>query len=161
MSASLKIKRALVRQVVEPSAEQHSRYRTRSVSVPWSSNDNPGGNFRVSVNIDHKVIDGWLHDNDGFFEAQHIKVFAHCADLWNNCPGPRQFEHGGAAHTAALRTLADFKGKVPRYAWEIFENVCRWDEPTGIPGSRYSTARPSSVRAAKHVVRYVAEELFR
>lgn len=154
--------RTTERATVQTEAAQHSRYQNTSVYLPMSDNDNDEwGHFRVSRNIDHNVIDRWFSEDEGFWLSQHIKAIAACSDMWDRCYRPHSAEGGGRHHSRSLSALASFKARVPRYAWEIFENVCRWDEPTGVPGSRYSTVKSSHVRAAKHIVRYVAEEIFR
>ncbi|NIJ07219.1 hypothetical protein FHS31_000815 [Sphingomonas vulcanisoli] len=63
----------------------------------------------------------------------------------------------GWSQQEALDELSWLKGKIGSPWWDVFENVCRWDEPAGRAGSKLATNKRSSVDAAQLCVRFVAD----
>lgn len=63
----------------------------------------------------------------------------------------------GWSQQEALDELASFKNQIPAIYWEVFENVCRWDEPAGVAGSRLATNKRSAIDRAQLCVRFVAD----
>lgn len=56
----------------------------------------------------------------------------------------------------ALSDLARIKGYFPAKYWCVFENVCRFDEPAGVAGSKLATNKDEHVAAARMTVKFVA-----
>ena len=63
----------------------------------------------------------------------------------------------GWSQQEALDELAHFKAQLPRAYWEVFENVCRFDEPAGTAGSKLANNNRSAIDAARICVGFVAE----
>jgi hypothetical protein len=65
----------------------------------------------------------------------------------------------GWAQQEALDELMALKSVVPRNAWEVFENVVRFDQPAGTAGSSLANNRRSAIDAARIAVCFVADML--
>lgn len=63
----------------------------------------------------------------------------------------------GWAQQEALDELKWLKGKIPARYWDVFENVCRFDEPAGTAGSKLASNSRSAVDAARVCVCFVAD----
>jgi hypothetical protein len=63
----------------------------------------------------------------------------------------------GWSQQEALDELAWFKSWFPDPYFSVFENVCRFDEPAGVAGSRLSSNMRSAQEAAKTIVKFVAD----
>lgn len=63
----------------------------------------------------------------------------------------------GWSQQEALDELADFKDRIPRKHWEVYENVCRFDMPAGTAGSMLANNSRSAIDAARVCVCFVAE----
>jgi hypothetical protein len=63
----------------------------------------------------------------------------------------------GWSQQEALDELKTIKGWFPQPYFSIFENVCRFDEPAGVAGSRLSTNTRSAQESAKTCVCFVAD----
>ena len=63
----------------------------------------------------------------------------------------------GWSQQEALDELLRMKGWFPAKYFSIFENVCRFDEPAGVAGSKLATNKRSAQEAAKTVVCFVAD----
>jgi hypothetical protein len=70
---------------------------------------------------------------------------------------PGQQPSSGMAQQDALDELVRFKEAVPRKYWEVFENVCRFDEPARVAGSALSHTTRSAQEAAVICVCFVAD----
>lgn len=129
----------------------------------------------VTVNRAHTVVDGWFHFYPDFFERRHIRVIEHARDLWRDVSVhgmslayEGSFDTRGLeirfddeASARAVNLLRRARGLVARWKWEVFENVIRWNEPYGFPGSRLFGDKPAREEWAKLVVRDVAEKVAR
>lgn len=127
----------------------------------------------VTVNRRATVIDGWLHDDEKFFARRHIRVIEHARDLWRAASmhaatpidvgvfGTRGLEiaHDDELAARALNLLRRARSLVPRWQWNIFENVVRWNEPYGFAGSRLFGDKPKKTEWTKLVVRDAAETI--
>lgn len=63
----------------------------------------------------------------------------------------------GWSQQDALDHLARIKEYVPGPYFGVFENVCRFDEPAGVAGSKLATNRRSAIDAARICVCFVAD----
>jgi len=63
----------------------------------------------------------------------------------------------GWSQQEALDELAHFKRAIPAHYWSVYENVCRFDEPAGVAGSKLATNSRSAVDAAFTCVCFVAD----
>lgn len=63
----------------------------------------------------------------------------------------------GWSQQEALDELSQFKRAIPVHYWSVFENVCRFDEPAGVAGSKLATNSRSAVDAAYTCVCFVAD----
>lgn len=145
---------------------QHGRYETVAVSAKLSLVETE---YTVATfNRTHTVIDGWIDEE--IFERSHIRVIERARDLWRDIKRPtldyfdsydpdddsESFDSERAK--CLLKRCRNLVGE-PR--WRIFENVLRWNEPCGVPGSRLMTPCPESIGATKEIVIGVAEEIAR
>lgn len=126
---------------------------------------------QVTINRRHTVIDGWLHDDEEYFERRHIRVIEHARDLWRavsmhaSTPidvgvfGTQGLEiaHDDESASRALNLLRRARTLVPRWQWDVFENVVRWNEPYGFPGSSLFGDKPKRREETKFIVRSAAE----
>jgi hypothetical protein len=130
---------------------------------------------QVTRNRRHTVFDSWLHDDEEFFERRHIRVVEHARDLWRAVSmhaatpidvgvfGTQGLEiaHDDESAARALNLLRRARSLVPRWQWNIFENVVRWNEPYGFPGSSLFVVKPQRVAETKWIVRDAAETISR
>jgi hypothetical protein len=120
------------------------------------------------VNRAVTVVDGWIDDD--IFDRRHIRVIEYARDLWRDIrrpchplfdPPDLEDRDDSFDSDRAKNLLRRCRSVVGRGRWYIFENVIRWNEPTGIPGSRIASVSHASVEAAQQVIREVAEEIGR
>src|SRR5690606_32559683 len=121
---------------------------------------------QVTINRRHTVIDGWLHDDERYFERRHIRVIEHARELWRSISmhavtdiDVGAFETRGLVFAKddeiaarAVNLLRRARSLVPRWQWDIFENVVRWNEPYGFPGSGLFGDKPKRREWARSVV---------
>jgi len=70
---------------------------------------------------------------------------------------------GGEGNTAEIEArdeLHRIRSGFPHAYWDLFENVCRFDEPAGTAGSRLAGERRSAASAARLVVAMVADTIY-
>lgn len=103
----------------------------------------------------------------GSLDDHEIAAIEHCWNLWgragsqsglvmdlNKIPGMPGGD--GMAQHEALSDLHRIKGYFPAKWWDIFENVCRFDEPAGVAGSKLANNKDEHVAAARTAVKFVA-----
>jgi hypothetical protein len=73
----------------------------------------------------------------------------------HGCPG-----EGNIAEIEARGDLHRIRSGFPNPYWDLFENVCRFDEPAGIAGSRLAGDSRSAANAARLVVAMVADTIY-
>lgn len=56
----------------------------------------------------------------------------------------------------ALDELCRLKQRTPRPYWDVYENVCRFEEEAGVAGSRIAINSRSAVDAAKTTMAFTA-----
>lgn len=145
-------------------AENRGHYRKTTAFIPADGQHQEAGNFKVLKNYAETVIDGWL--DDGEFPANEVRTISMLRDFWaivdrfNYRQGMRSFaSNEDNGHMSALKRIGAKSKCVPQWKWQIFENVVRWGEPTGVPGSKIANVHPASIEAAKRIVGEVAREL--
>lgn len=72
-------------------------------------------------------------------------------------PGGHMSEAQALREIEARKDLRRIEGYVPARYWEVFENVCRFDEPAGIAGSRLGECDKAAEVAARTIVCFVAD----
>lgn len=143
-------------------AERHGRYEREIVAAKVGLVETEF--TEAVVNRTHSVIDGWIDEE--IFLRRHIRVIEHARDLWREIKRPThnyfdshdpEDRQDGLDAERAKNLLRRARSLVARDDWNVFENVVRWNEPTGIPGPRHAGPSPRSVAAAKETVLLVAE----
>lgn len=92
----------------------------------------------------------------------------HCEGLWDraNTSAPLVADllripgipgGNGWSQQEAIDELHHLKDRIPRDYWDVFENVCRFDEPGGTAGSRFANDDKRAALAALMCVRFVAD----
>jgi len=64
---------------------------------------------------------------------------------------------GNMREIEARDDLHRIKGYFPAKYWNVWENVCRFDEPAGYAGSRLTECKNDATAAARIVVQFVAD----
>lgn len=130
---------------------------------------------QITINRAHTVFDKWVYMDAAFFERRHIRVVEHARDLWRavSMPPEHYLEFGSAGCAGLERSRDDemaarasnllrrARSLVSGWQWSMFENVVRWNEPYGFPGSNLYGDKPKREDMAKRVVRHVAEVVSR
>lgn len=125
-----------------------------------------GANEGRVVNRAITVIDAWI-DEDVFYRP-HIRTIEQIRDLWRCIKRPTNVyfdsrdpedRQDGPDAERAKNLLCCCRRLVGHYRWNIFENVARWNEPTGVPGSRIANISMASVAAAQQIVIGVAHDI--
>lgn len=118
------------------------------------------------VNKTVTVIDGWIDDD--VFHRSHVRVIEYVRELWRDIQRPRhpffdpydpEERDDSFESERAKNLLRRCRNLVGSARWSIFENVVRWNEPTGVPGSRIAAVHPSSIIAAQDIVADVAADI--
>jgi len=121
----------------------------------------------VLINRGGTAVDRWIaNDKRGMFEEGQQRAIRYTQSLWIRADGnlravdcardvvDNQVE--GMSQQEALDELQWLKGRTPRPYWDVYENVCRFDEEAGIAGSRIASNSRSAVDAAKTTVAFTA-----
>jgi hypothetical protein len=136
--------------LVNPFAEQHGDYVR---------------NLRFMQNRGGTALARWITAK--LLSDSQQAAILHCINLWAKI-GSRsivanlQRSVGGGygdgyAEAEALAELHRIKSGIPEIYWNVFERVCRWDEPAGVAGSRLCRAKNSADVAARVTVCFVAD----
>ncbi len=140
---------------LDPHTAQHGDYR----------DEGNHGRLRAIRNYGGTPVARWKAS--GALEDYEIAAIDHCIMLWerigrssglvmdlNKIPGMPGGD--GMREHQALSDLARIKGYFPAKYWCVFENVCRFDEPAGVAGSKLATNKDEHVAAARLTVKFVA-----
>jgi hypothetical protein len=145
-------------------ALRHGRYET--LGTIYRLADGVGESRIVHRTV--TILDGWF-DDDVFYRS-HVRTIERIRDLWRRIKRPThpyfdshdpEDRQDGPDAERAKNVLRNCRRLVGNYRWNIFENVARWNEPTGVPGSRIARVSAASVRAAQMIVREVADDIWR
>ena len=171
---SKRIRPAKEELLVSPYVARHGDYR-RELIVDLSGE--LGGKrqsiVRVVRNAAVTAVDRWLSQGGPGFEAPQRQAVDHVRSLWAIIgSGPRvtaRYDGIGIPSTAggserenylsALHALQDYEKHFPRYVWEAFERVVRFDEPAGAAGSRMAANSAQQQAHAKACVGFVASKI--
>ena len=127
------------------------------------------GDGRRIVNRGGTPVARWLRDGK-LTETQHLAI-AHCWRLWElvglnprttasygeRMAGQANEERRAVTLIEAREDLYRIQGYIPKAYWDCFENVCRFDEPAGIAGSKMGFGGRSGIERAHTVVCFVAD----
>lgn len=136
--------------VVNPFAEQHGAYEK---------------NLRFVVNRGGTAIDRWKRAGN-ITQSQEAAIL-HCQMLWERIGSQsvvvdfnraRGLPHGdGYSQHEALTELHRISSAYEGKYWDVFERVCRFDEPAGTAGSRLANTKRSAEAAARTIVCFIAD----
>lgn len=131
-------------------AEQHGDYRR---------------NLRFVTNNGSTTVGRWIAAKS-ITDSQRAAI-EHCQRLWEKLGSQclvidfervRGQQHGpGYSQHEALAELHRISSAFPHDYWDVFERVCRWDEPAGKAGSRLANNNRSSIDAARLVTCFIAD----
>ncbi len=123
--------------------------------------------YNVLVNRGGTAVDRWFaNDRAGLFEEPQQRAIRYTQSLWLRAESrlravdltrdvvDQQVE--GMSQQEALDELQRLKNRTPRPYWDVYENVCRFDEEAGLAGSRIASNSRSAVDAAKTTVAFTA-----
>ncbi|API59533.1 hypothetical protein BSL82_09590 [Tardibacter chloracetimidivorans] len=120
---------------------------------------------KVMLNRGGTAIERWMNESPNMLFAEPQKAAVrYCQTLWLRADGLVALQPGtdridaplGWSQQEALSELSTFKRRIPAKYWDVFENVCRFDQEAGTAGSSLSTNKRSAVDAAKTCVAMVA-----
>lgn len=121
---------------------------------------------KVMLNRGGTAIDRWIaNDKAGLFEEPQRNAIRYCQNLWTRAAGgvsaidPSADRVDGVlgwSQHEALTELALLRTRIPRTYWDVYENVCRWDEEAGVAGSKLAMNSRSAIDAAKTAVAFSA-----
>ena len=112
------------------------------------------------------AVDRW--HRDGQLTDLQVKAIEHVQGVWERAATvgglvfdplkiPGSSGGDGLAQQEALDDLARYRRDVPGRYWDVFEAVCRWDEPAGTAGSRLATNSRAALASARLCVAFVAD----
>jgi len=121
----------------------------------------------VLINRGGTAVERWISgDKNGLFEEGEQRAIRYTQQLWVRADGQlRAIDHArdvvdnlveGLSQQEALDELQRLKDRLPRPYWDVYENVCRFDEEAGTAGSRLASNSRSAVDAAKTTVAFTA-----
>lgn len=121
---------------------------------------------KVMINRGGTAVERWIaQDRAGLFDEPQQCAIRWSQNLWLRAEGglraidptaDRIDAPLGWSQQEALTQLAELKDRIPRKYWEVFENVCRFDEEAGTAGSKIASNSRSAVDAAKTTVAFTA-----
>lgn len=121
---------------------------------------------KVLINRGGTAVDRWIaNDKAGLFEEPQQQAIRYCQNLWARAAGgasavdpsaDRVDSVLGWSQHEALAELSLLRKRIPRTYWDVFENVCRWDEEAGVAGSKLASNSRSAIDAAKTTVAFSA-----
>jgi hypothetical protein len=150
---------------INPFAEQHGDYeRVHGIDAAGNLN------MRPLINRGGTPVDRWTREN--LLSETQLAAIAHVRRLWQLVDaGPRLvanldrtiFGCPGDGNMAEIEARADLHriqgGFHPNY-WDVFENVCRFDEPAGVAGSRMVSNSKATADLARYTVCMVADHIY-
>lgn len=123
--------------------------------------------YDVLVNRGGTAVERWFaNDRAGLFEEPQQRAIRYTQSLWLRAESQlRAVDHTrdvvdqqveGMSQQEALDELQRLKDRTPRRYWDVYENVCRFDEEAGTAGSKLASNSRSAVDAAKTTVAFTA-----
>lgn len=119
---------------------------------------------RQIINRTLTPIDEWFYFDADFWSRRQVRVIERARDLWRDVGRPthpyfdwRKHKGDGLTAERAKNLLRRAHRLVGDSDWRVFENVIRWNEPTGFRGSSLCRQSPQAIAAAKVTVRGVAQ----
>ena len=125
---------------------------------------------RAVINRGGTAIDRWRRD--GLLSDSQQAAILHCQRLWRLIGSSGRLVtnfdrtvfggagEGNLAEIEARDSIHRIRSGFPLAYWDVFENVCRFDEPAGAAGSRLANDSRSAAGAARLVVGLIAETIF-
>jgi hypothetical protein len=156
-----------VEPLVNPFTAQHGDY-AEGVVVDL---DGALGGKRMSIvkvllNRGGTAVDRWIaNDTRDMFAESEQRAIRYTQNLWVRVEGGLRAVDPSAdvvdaplgwSQQEALVELKRLEGRVPRAYWDVYENVCRWDEEAGVAGSKLASNSRSAIDAAKTTVAFTA-----
>lgn len=152
--------------IVNSHAQAHGAYEHAEV-VDLGGEDGEGRQkiFQAVLNRGGTAVERWfVNDSAGLFDEPQRQAVRYCRSLWARAGGVTAIDPAadrvdgveGWSQQEALDELHDLKHRVPARYWNVFENVCRFDEEAGVAGSALAGNKRSAVDAAKTTVALVA-----
>jgi len=122
------------------------------------------------INRGGTALDRWKRD--GLLSESQLAAIAHVARLWRltdtsarlvanldrtvfGCPGD-----GNVAEIEARSDLRRIRESFHPTYWDVFENVCRFDEPAGVAGSKLANDDPTRRTMARTIVCLIADHIY-
>ncbi|WP_165799483.1 hypothetical protein [Sphingomonas oleivorans] len=155
------------RPLVNPFMAQHGRYEESTVvDLDGSLGGKRMSMVKVLLNRGGTAVERWISsDHNGMFGEPQQRAIRYTQNLWIRAEGGlRAIDLTadivdaplGWSQQEALVDLKDLMARVPRPYWEVYENVCRFDEPAGTAGSKLANNDRSALAAAKTCVAFTA-----
>jgi hypothetical protein len=121
---------------------------------------------KASINRGGTPVARWK--TGGMLSESQIAAIEYCYRLWDRAGRQNglvqdllkivgQQPSSGWAQQDALDELARFKDDIPFSYWNVFENVCRFDEPAGVAGSKMARDSTGASTSARVIVCFVAD----
>ena len=136
------------------------------VDLDGSLGDKRNSIVSVIINRGGSALERWIgSDRSGMFGEGEQRAIRYCQNLWARAEGNlRAIDPGaerlddimGWSQQEAIVELKKLQAMVPRPYWDVYENVCRFDEEAGTAGSRLATNSRSAIDAAKTAVAFTA-----
>ncbi|WP_380873617.1 hypothetical protein ACFB49_42690 [Sphingomonas sp. DBB INV C78] len=152
--------------VPEPQIERGFHQMGTVVDLDGSLGGKRNSMVKVLINRGGTAIDRWIaHDKAGLFGEPQQNAIRYCQNLWIRASGSlAAIDHTqeridaplGWSQQEAFAELAWLERRMPEAYWNVYENVCRWDEEAGVAGSRLASNSRSAIDAAKTTVAFAA-----
>ena len=121
---------------------------------------------KVLLNRGGTAVDRWIaNDTRDMFAESEQRAIRYTQNLWVRVEGGLRAVDPSAdivdaplgwSQQEALVELKRLEARVPRAYWDVYENVCRWDEEAGVAGSKLASNNRSAIDAAKTTVAFTA-----
>lgn len=121
---------------------------------------------KVLLNRGGTAVDRWIaNDTRSMFAESEQRAIRYSQNLWVRAEGGLRAVDLtadvvdaplGWSQQEALVELKRLEARVPRAYWNVYENVCRWDEEAGVAGSKLASNSRSAIDAAKTTVAFTA-----
>lgn len=117
------------------------------------------------------ILEKWIKEGGPGFDTGSQRVIADCLLFWSIAKPSKVTAQYGERTPAGTNDNARFTredaidelhyrkkllGAGMDWAWDVFENVVRHNEPAGVAGSRFASNRPQQIQSAKVITGMVA-----